>query len=136
MFFEILLEQLKRAERLSLTPYEDSQGYLTIGYGHLVEKGISGEIAYRILKADIIEAIADLNENKPWWNDLPLQARLVVADMCFNLGWPKYAKFIRFWAALERRDYNTAAEEMRDSLWYGQVKTRGVRLALMMESCI
>jgi hypothetical protein len=37
-------------------------------------------------------------------------------------------------AALENNDYATAADEMVDSKWYKQVKTRGPRTVALMRS--
>ena len=37
-------------------------------------------------------------------------------------------------AALEQNDYSTAADEMVDSKWYKQVKTRGPRTVALMRS--
>jgi lysozyme len=70
-----------------------------------------------------------------WWRDLPEKAQIVVASMVFNLGWPRFSQFKKFRSALEDRDYNRAALEMEDSLWYNQIKTRGVELKNMMLEC-
>lgn len=132
-FEELLIDQVKQHEGLSLVPYEDTEGHLTIGWGHLLAKGIPLHVAHALLKCDVLEAIEDLDKNKPWWRGLPLDARLVVADMNFNLGWSKFKEFVKFWTALELHNYGLAAKEMIDSRWYRQVKSRGVKLVAMME---
>ena len=38
------------------------------------------------------------------------------------------------WAAVEVSDWATAADEMQDSKWYGQVKNRAVRLVSRMNA--
>ena len=59
--------------------------------------------------------------------------QLVLMDMAFNMGVPRLCKFIKMWAALEQYDYTKAAEEMLDSRWAKQVKTRATRLAHSMQ---
>ena len=55
-------------------------------------------------------------------------------DMSFNLGLTKLNKFVEMKKALQRNDYNAAADEMVDSNWYKQVKTRGPRMVAIMRS--
>ena len=38
------------------------------------------------------------------------------------------------WAAIHRRDYNAAADEMLDSKWAEQVKGRATRLSNIMRT--
>jgi lysozyme len=54
--------------------------------------------------------------------------------MAFNLGLTKLNKFERMNAALSQNDYKTAADEMVDSKWYKDVKTRGPRTVELMAS--
>ena len=58
----------------------------------------------------------------------------MVLDMAFNLGVRGLSKFRNALAAMEARDYATAAEEMMDSRWAQQVGGRAARLAVMMET--
>lgn len=131
-FFETMMHTLKRHEGLRLTPYTDSMGIWTIGHGRNLEKGISVEEAHMMLKHDIMEAMRELDREKPFWRDLPLDARLVICNMAFNLGMPKLNGFVRMWRALEDRNYKRAAKEMLDSKWANQVKGRAEELADQM----
>jgi lysozyme len=70
-----------------------------------------------------------------WWRDLPHPAQLVLASMVFNLGWPRFSRFKKMIAALEDRDYDQAAAEMEDSLWFQQIKSRGDELKQLMLEC-
>ena len=54
--------------------------------------------------------------------------------MSFNLGLPKLKKFKKMKAALDANDYNKAADEMQDSLWFDQVKDRGPRMVNIMRN--
>lgn len=131
-FMDRLTTMLKRHEGLRLVPYTDSVGIWTIGYGRNLEKGLSVDEADYLLKNDIREAMRELDREKPWWKDLPDEAKLVVLSMQFNLGWPAFAGFRKMWAALEVGNYPEAAKEMRDSVWFLQVKGRGKELADQM----
>lgn len=132
-FRESLVVALKRHEGFSHVPYTCSAGFLTIGYGHNLSEGISIETAEHLLAEDIDVVLQELTANKPFWIMMPLDVRLVIANMCFNLGWPKFKLFMKFWAAVESGDFVLAAKEMRDSLWFHQVGRRGIELANIME---
>lgn len=116
-------------------PYYDSTGHLTIGYGrNLVDVGISEQEADGLFLRDYELAVACLVDRIYFWLDLSEVRQAVLIDMVFNLGWPKLAKFSRFLSALEAGDYVKAADEMVDSLWYRQTKSRARRLVGMMLS--
>ena len=73
-------------------------------------------------------------ERYPFFDDLNDVRQRVFVNMTFNLGSTRLAMFKKFLAAVEARDYETAAEEMLDSKWAEQVKGRADRLADMMRS--
>ena len=54
--------------------------------------------------------------------------------MSFNLGLTRLSKFKKLKTALLQRDYNSAAKEMMDSRWYGQVGRRSRELVKTMKS--
>ena len=56
----------------------------------------------------------------------------VLVDMGFNLGIPTLLKFQNMWAAIEEEDFQTAADEARDSRWAKQVGRRAERLCQAM----
>lgn len=128
-----LSASIKRHEGLSLTPYKDSQGVLTIGYGRNLERGISHAEAEWLLSNDLRSAIREA-ETQPWWphvknNDA--RARAMV-EMVYNMGLPKLRTFRKALAALGRRDFETASVEFLQSLWARQVKGRAETLAAMI----
>lgn len=128
-----LVEQLIAHEGVRLKPYTDSVGKITIGCGrNLTDNGLSSREVFDLLEHDIDEAITDLSANFPWFLQLDLVRQRVVIDFRFNLGATKFRVFKRTIKALAEHDYQKAASAMRDSLWFRQVKTRGVRLVRMM----
>ena len=130
-----LVAQLKRHEGLCLTMYKDSLGIPTIGYGHKAPQPITMEAANHILQDDIGIAIHELDRHKPFWRTLPKEAMLVVANMTYNMGWPTFKEFVKFWAALESQAYQLASIEMRESRWYVQTGSRAEELVNLMKSC-
>ena len=157
-----LEEQLILHEGLRLEPYLCPAGYWTIGVGRnletkgltgfeqvyifgrdsmsrlevierLKEQGITTEQAMWLLANDISECIKDL-KTFTWFDQLDDVRAKVVIDMRFNLGAAEFRKFRKMIAALERDDYDTAADEMVNSAWYHQVGTRARRLVKMMRT--
>ncbi len=126
---------LIRHEGLSLKPYRDTRGNLTIGVGrNLEDKGITEGEALFMLENDIRIVEEELNEKIPWWGELDPVRQEILANMAFNLGVPKLMKFKRFLRALKEGNYAQAADEMLDSLWAQQVGRRAKELALAMRN--
>lgn len=128
-----LMQMLEKHEGCELSPYRDTRGKLTIGIGrNLDDRGISRGEAVMMLSNDLIWFEEQCEKHIPWWARLNDTRQRVLADMAFNLGIAGLLKFKRMFAALEAEDYATAAKEMLDSAWAGQVKGRAMRLARMM----
>ena len=124
-----LLGQLKRDEGLRLTMYQDSTGHATIGYGHNLENnGITPAQAQQLLVDDAIQAMRDAAELVPNWLKLSYVRQNVMTNMSYNMGKTTFSTFKKFLKAVNDGDYNTAAKEMQNSLWYSQVGPRGERL--------
>jgi len=60
------------------------------------------------------------------WSSLGVASQSAIADMAFNLGCSGLEAFVCLGAALDRSppDFQWAAQEMRNSTWCGQVKSR------------
>ena len=126
-------KQLEVDEGLRLKPYLDSEGVMTIGYGRNLEsRGISHDEADVLLANDVKDHLGDCDKIVPGFRYLDDDRKGVCLNMCFNLGSARLKTFRKFLAALERRDYQTAAAEMKDSLWYVQVGARAERLVSRM----
>lgn len=132
-----LTSSIMAHEGKRLTPYTDSTGNLTIGYGHLLSGGISDAAAQQILSDDIDDTIAQC-KGQSWWprvdND-DVRARAFV-ELVFNLGIGGISKFVRAISAANRADWPTCADEFENSQWYNQVGNRGVILVGMIRNGI
>lgn len=127
---------LEWAEGRRSKPYKDSANppRLTIGVGrNLDDKGLREVEIDFLLANDMEDAISDAAQ-LPYWGSLNDARQLCIADMLFNLGAVRFAKFARLNAALIAGDYETAADEMEQSVWYDQVGRRAVRLVKAMRS--
>lgn len=131
-----LRAQLELGEGRRQKMYVDSVGKHTIGVGHnLDEKPISQRAIDAILDDDIADATHDC-ERLPCWivvKDDDARARVLI-DMCFNLGLGGLQRFVKMLAAVDAREWDTAADEMLASHWAQQVGQRAVTLARMMRT--
>ena len=124
-------EMIQRHEGYRPYVYYDSLGFPTAGYGHafLPNSPISHSVAVALFEDDFCRAKKDYDKLKL---DLDPVRRGVVLDMLFNLGLPRFRGFSKTIVALSQGNYEVAADEMLQSLWATQVKSRANRLAKMM----
>jgi lysozyme len=129
-----LSQSLRKHEGVRALPYVDSEGHATVGVGHKLTEPLPDSVIDLLLRADIDKAIAELDRAFFGWTVHNAARQEVLAELSFNLGAPRLAGFIKFWKALDRRDYNAAADELLDSLWAKQVKGRAITLAEQMRT--
>jgi lysozyme len=154
-------EQLILHEGICLKPYKCSAGKWTIGVGRNLEdnglyefekkrllgtyeltrqevidilqvRHITQEEALYMLDNDIRVIKAELKNTYKWFNFLDEVRQKVIIDMRFNLGGTGFAEFKNMIQQIENNNYWKAGEEMKNSKWYSQVKTRADRLIKMM----
>jgi len=153
-FYEILSSQVKRHEGFREEMYLDPLKIPTIGYGTNLQtrraregieslglnyqtildgkQTISEQQASKLFYEDLEDAIATSIEIFPNYSEMPLNVRLVIPDMIYNLGETRFRKFKKAIAAISSGDYETAADEMVDSKWYHQVGNRSRCLVQLM----
>ena len=135
----MLMKELMLDEGYRQEIYADPLGHLTFGVGHLVTKNdeehgkeagtpVTKERIEECLQQDIKIVFNELDLNEPWWRSLDSNRQRVVANMCFNLGHPRFSKFKKFIYAMQTSQWEKAAEEMMDSKWAEQVGERAIRL--------
>ncbi len=132
MNIDLLRDHIIWAEGYRQFPYKDSVGILTVGVGRNLEAlGISRDEAGYMLDNDIRAVIQDAT-SLPYWEQLDGPRQMVIVDMIFNLGLPRFLKFKNLNRALTIQDYVRAAHEMLDSKWYRQVGRRAEKLRQIM----
>ena len=146
---DALKRELIRDEGRRLKPYRDSEGNWTIGVGHLL---VGNELVHYVdpvtgkarrtlseaecgvmLVGDICDAEVRLTFLLPAWRGVDAVRQRALLNLSFNLG-RRLARFVDFLHAVEREDWPKAAAELRDSRWWNQVKSRGPRIAHMIET--
>ena len=140
-----LRKQLEIDEGVVHEIYLDHLGYATFGIGHLVrdtdpENGwevgtaVSESRCIEAFESDIMGVLSDCETLYPNFDSLPEEAQLIIANMMFNLGYPRLSKFKGMKRGVDSEDWNAAADEMVDSRWYKQVTNRANRLVERMRS--
>lgn len=132
---------LQLDEGVSATPYKDTNGYWTIGIGHLIGRDI-----YKMTLSDsVIEAMLLEDMGEAWEDVLAIfgaktvacwtsARQLALLNLLFNLGRPKFMMFERTIKAIRADDWKKAAQHLRASLWAKQVKGRADRVCFMVET--
>lgn len=130
-----LRRSLVEHENVTHFPYVDTVGKITIGIGYnLTDRGLSDEWVNNQYQQDVDYFYHHLSEFN-WFNELNDDRKIILIDMAF-MGLKKFLGFKRMITALELHDYADAANEMLDSHWADQVKSRAMQLAQGMESGI
>lgn len=149
------LNMFKENEGYKTKVYKDTKGNRTVGIGFNLEDagnkqflkkaGISldeilggRELTDRevitLYNHSLTQAFKDAKQFDPQFTKRPEPVKKALVDMAFNLGLTKLNKFKKMRTALMQNDYKVAADEMVDSNWYKQVKTRGPRTVKLMAS--
>ena len=145
MNIDQLREELAYDEGCVYEIYLDHLDLPTFGIGHLVREedpefgwevgtAVSEERVVDVFESDVRITIEDCEKLYDDFYDLPEEAQLIIANMCFNLGYPRLSKFKGMKAGVDARDWNRAADEMVDSRWYRQVTNRADRLVERMRA--
>jgi lysozyme len=130
-----LKQLLVNHESYKQFPYVDTTGHLTIGIGrNLNDRGISTSEAFYLLDDDIIYFTGKLNHFLPFFSKLDENRQIALVDMCFNLGVQGFLGFRKMLSALERGDYQEAADQILQSEWYNQVGQRASTISNILRS--
>ena len=128
---------IQQHEGLRLKPYLDTKGLKTIGYGHLIKEGetfpepFTKADAKELFESDYKEH-AEAARKIPGFDKATPQRQSALIDLTFNMGENWHTKFPKFSKAFAEGDYKTAADELVDSEWYEQTKSRAKRIVSMM----
>jgi lysozyme len=132
-----LREQLLRDEGTVLVAYADSEGYMTIGTGRLIDKrkggGITQDESDYLLDNDINRVQTQVLARWPWVAGLSEPRRGAMLAMAFQMGTAGLATFVNTLRLVKAGQYQGAANSILKSKWAGQTPTRAHRLARQME---
>ena len=114
--------------------YQDTRKVWTIGIGYNIQaRGLPDDIIDMLFDRTVTEAMRECVDNVPGFRTLDDTRQHVLISMVFQMGLAGVLKFHKMLVALERRDFDTAADEMLDSDWARvQTPARARKLAQMM----
>ncbi|WP_231943457.1 glycoside hydrolase family protein [Hydrogenophaga crassostreae] len=143
-------------EGKKLTVYQDSEGHPTVGIGFNLDRygartaieaqgldydrvragaqSLTEAQASALLRADLNTAIDGAGRVVDNFDQLSFSRQAVLVDMCFNMGENKLMDFSKMRRAVERGDWQGAANEMENSNWFHQVGDRGPRMVEIMRT--
>ncbi len=124
-----LEKRIKRHEGLRFTPYEDSVGVSTVGYGrNLRDVPFSQDEVDLMFDNDFRRALVHA-EAFPVYPSLNEVRRGVLIELIFQMGAHGVSKFRRFFAAAQDKNWPKAYKELLDSKWAVQTPERANELA-------
>ena len=113
---ETLKNRIRRHEGFRSTPYRDSEGNWTVGYGHLMSNPLPKEALEITFTDDFAKAIKGYYTLPREIRDgLTPARREVLVEMIFQLGVRGVLNFKLMCKALIAKDHEKAAEEIMDS---------------------
>ena len=145
MDIEKLREQLKIDEGCVKSVYLDHLNLPTTGIGHLINEWdeeygmpvgteVSEERVNELFEKDVQVTIDECKVLFDDFDDLPEEAKQVIANLMFNMGRPRLSKFFKFREAVRNRDWVESGRQLKDSRYYTQVTARADRLIERLES--
>ena len=145
MNLDKLREEIVADEGCKFEIYLDHLALKTFGIGHLVKEGdpeykqsigtpVSRERVHQAFNLDMLVTIEDCRRLYGDFDELPEECQHIIANMMFNLGYPRLSRFVGMKAGVDARDWHKAADEMVDSKWYTQVPNRAERLVERMRN--
>ena len=152
---------LRRDEGLRLKVYWDTEGYPTIGIGHLImaqqvrdmvqiNKALSRQVgrevtgnpgsismdeASKLFEEDLADMQRDIKANSvvgPVYAKMNKSRQMALENMSFQMGVGGVAKFTGMLAAMFIGDWKTAYNEARNSRWFQQTKGRASRVSMII----
>lgn len=134
---EKLMRSLISHEGKRNKPYVDTEGKITIGIGYnLTDRGLPDEWIFAQVNEDI-RVIMNYFYQLDWFTHLNNDRQVVILDMAYNIGIPKFMQFVKMIDYLNKGDYVNAALEMINSNWAKEVgDTRSSQLFKGMKTGI
>ena len=145
MDIDRLREDLIIDEGIKRHVYLDHLSLPTFGIGHLVTEWdeeydmpvgtpVSEQRVNNCFQSDVYGTIDECKKLYDNFDDLPEEAKQIIANMMYNMGRPRLSKFLRMKEKVDAGDWVGASVEMKDSRWYNQVTSRAERLIERMKA--
>ena len=130
-----VLKRLKQEEGFEAKVYLDGRGNKTIGYGTLLEDGITEEEATFLLQSRLNAMIRELESSSvdETFQRLPNGVAKAIVDMAYNMGVPRLMGFTKMWRYLSIKSWSEAALECLDSEYARELPQRAARNAAVIK---
>ena len=142
---DLARESIKFHEGFSASPYLDTVGKRTIGWGHLIRDTdpeaallpsalISDARASELFEQDFGNALSDAYALVPQFDSLSPELKIALTDMAFNLGRERLSGFSNLLGEVTSGapDPAAVAQHMQDSKWARQTGRRSKGLVGMV----
>lgn len=151
-------DMLAYDEGLKLSIYKDTEGYWTVGIGHLLTKNPSREVAIaaldnlvgrstggkiteaearKIFRLDVDKAVKGIQKSSilaPIYNDVNDARKKAIINMVFQMGQAGAESFKNSLTLVRNHYYTKAAANMRQSKWYRQTPNRAERVIMVLKT--
>lgn len=151
-------DMLRYDEGLKLTIYKDTEGFWTVGIGHLLTKNPSKEVAIttldklvgrstrgtiteaearNIFKSDVDKAVKGIQKSSilaPVYNSVNDARKKAIINMVFQMGQAGAESFSNSLGLIKNHYYTVAANNMRKSKWYRQTPNRAERVIMVLKT--
>ena len=125
-----IINSIKAHEGYEPMVYQCTEDHDTIGIGFKVaDLKLSEKVCDLILEEKLNELIPQIERKLSWFRYAQDEVKLVIVNMSYQMGLSGVLKFKRTLIALEMKKWDTAADEMLDSLWARQTSRRANELA-------
>jgi lysozyme len=143
--FDNIKTHIIKYEGWSNKVYICPTGHKTVGGGtNLESKGLQDKykvgqnidncLLNKWLKEDVKIAEQIAHKQFKSFNSQPQNVQIILISLAYNLGPNRIKKFKDFTAAIEKKDYNKAAAELKDSRWYKQTGGRGKKYVEILKN--
>ena len=129
-----LVAQLKVDEGFRPYAYQDSLGFWTIGYGHLIDRRKGGSLKQSLCEYILADDVKDRDialAQYSWYTAQDSVRQAALADMWFNTDLLHFPHFLGYMMA---KDYANAVKELKDTPWHSQVGVRADRIIAMIST--
>ncbi len=132
-----LLAQLRVDEGCKLYAYADTLGFLTIGYGRLIDRKKGGQISQAeaefLLGNDINRTEQELSQYA-WFSAQDSVRQAAITNMAFNLGVAGLLHFPHFLGYMQVKDYSNAIKQIANTPWHQEAGVRADRIIKLIET--
>lgn len=153
-----VFDMLRFDEGLKLTVYPDTEGYWTVGIGHLLTKlkdkaeairildnlvgrktnGVITEAeARKIFESDVKKAIQQIHSStilSPIYDKVSPNRKIAIINMVFQMGLKGAESFKNSLTLVSNSYYTQASINLRKSKWYRQTPNRAERVIQVLKT--